>query len=133
MLLILYSSLLSYMLFFTICIAPVINTQLDRKNSSKLLRKIFPRNFIFGSLLSAVLILFSFLYENLLSKILSSIIFIFYLLNLYYLMPKINKEADFKKSQKKYSRNFKKLHLYSVLLYVIQIILALTAIIIIYQ
>ena len=132
MLIILYSSLLSYMLFFTFCIAPVINTQLDRKNSSLLLRKIFPRNFIFGSLLSLVLILFSFLYENLLSKILSSVIFIFYLLNLYYLMPKINKEADSDIIHKKYSRKFKRLHLYSVLLYLLQIILALTAIIIIY-
>ena len=64
MLLIFYSSLLSYMLFFSLCIAPIINLTLDKKNSSKLLRKIFPRNFIYGLILSLLVIICSFYYSN---------------------------------------------------------------------
>ena len=128
MLIILYSALFSYMLFFTLCIAPLINSELDRKNSSKLLRKVFPRNFIFGGTLSFVLLSYSILQKNSLSIVFAFIILIFYLINLYFILPKINKEADSNNSQKNYSRKFKKLHLYSVLLYILQIILSLTAI-----
>ena len=128
MLIILYSALFSYMLFFTLCIAPLINSELDRKNSSKLLRKVFPRNFIFGGTLSFILLSYSILQKNSLSIIFAFIILIFYLINLYFILPKINKEADSNNSQKNYSRKFKKLHLYSVLLYILQIILSLTAI-----
>ena len=128
MLIILYSALFSYMLFFTLCIAPLINSELDRKNSSKLLRKVFPRNFIFGGILSFILLSYSILQKNSLSIVFAFIILIFYLINLYFILPKINKEADSNNSQKNYSRKFKKLHLYSVLLYILQIILSLTAI-----
>ena len=40
MLLIIYSILIGYMFFFTLCIAPIINNTLDRENASKLLRKV---------------------------------------------------------------------------------------------
>ena len=128
MLIILYSALFSYLLFLTLCIAPLINSELDRKNSSKLLRKVFPRNFIFGGTLSFILLSYSILQKNSLSIVFAFIILIFYLINLYFILPKINKEADSNNSQKNYSRKFKKLHLYSVLLYILQIILSLTAI-----
>ena len=48
MLIIIYSILIGYMVFFTLCIAPIINNTLDRENASKLLRKVFPKNFLFG-------------------------------------------------------------------------------------
>ena len=116
------------MLFFTLCIAPVVSTVSEREISSKLLRKIFPRNFVYGLLLSLALVISSFLEKNSASVIFSSIILIFYLLNLFFLMPKINKEADLTKKQKTYSKRFKFLHLISVILYAIQIILSLIAI-----
>ena len=119
--------LLSYMLFFTICIAPVVNTVLERKTSSKLLRKIFPRNFIFGLVLSFTLVLFSLLEKISWSIVFSFIILIFYLLNLFFIMPKINKEADVTKDKKSYSKRFKFLHIISVILYSLQIILSLIA------
>ena len=120
------------MMFFTICIAPVINTVLERKTSSILLRKIFPRNFIYGLVFSFALVIFSFLEKSLWSLSFSSIIFTLYLVNLYFIMPKINKEADKFQEKGKYTSKFKLLHLYSVLFYVLQIILSLIAIIKIY-
>lgn len=132
MLIILYSMLFSYMIFFTICIAPVINTVLERKTSSLLLRKIFPRNFIYGLVLSFVLVIFSFLERELWSLAFSSIILTLYLANLYLIMPKINKEADKFKQKGKYTKIFKLLHLYSVLFYLIQIILSVIAIVKLY-
>ena len=64
MLLIIYSILIGYMFFFTLCIAPIINNTLDRENASKLLRKVFPKNFLFGLVLSILAILVSFLLEQ---------------------------------------------------------------------
>ena len=43
-------------------------------------------------------------------------------------MPRINKEADTIKKKKSYSRKFKILHLVSVILYGLQIIISLIAI-----
>ena len=124
--------LFSYMIFFTICIAPVINTVLERKTSSILLRKIFPRNFIYGLVLSFALVIFSFLEKELWSLSFSSIIFTLYLANLYFIMPKINEEADKFKEKGKYTNKFKLLHLYSVLFYALQIILSVIAIVKLY-
>ena len=128
MLLIFYSSLLSYMLFFSVCIAPIINLTLDKKNSSKLLRKIFPRNFIYGLTLSLLVIICSIYLENKLSLTVSCIIFLLYVINLYVLIPKINLESDKSIKNKGYSKKFKILHLFSVFIYLIQMLLSLAMI-----
>ena len=125
MLLLLYTSLFSYMLFFSICIAPVINVTLDSENSSKLLRKIFPKNFIYGGIISFITLLTSIYYKDFFSSSLSIIIFIFFIINFFIIMPKINKEADLNKKLKVYSKKFKILHTLSVILYVIQMLLCL--------
>ena len=124
MLVIIYSSLISYMLFFSLCIAPPINMVLNRKNSSILLRKIFPRNFWFGIVLSFLSVIISFHQENSLSLMLSIFILISFLINLYVLMPAINIEADLLTKAKSYSKKFKILHLISVILYLVNIILS---------
>ena len=64
MLLVLYSSLLSYMLFFTICVAPTSNKRLDETNRSKFLRNIFPKNFIFGLTIASLAFILSFVYHS---------------------------------------------------------------------
>ena len=93
MIVIVYTSLFIYMVFFSICVAPVINKTLDRKNSSKLLRKIFPKNFSFGALLALVTIFVSVYYKAYFSLVISIIVFSFFIINLYILVPKINAEA----------------------------------------
>ena len=129
MLLIIYTALISYMFFFTLCIAPEINLTLDRKNSSKLLRKIFPKNFIFGLVLSFIALVISVIEQNKISFILSNILILSFVVNLKFLMPKINNEADLTINKKEYTKKFKYLHLLSVILYLIKMIVATAAII----
>ena len=129
MIILLYSALFSYMLFFSVCIAPLITTILDKKNSSKLLRKIFPRNFYYGLFISLFLFIVSFYFKNMTSIIISFIILLFFIINLFVLIPKINLEADKNFKEKNYSKKFKALHMYSVLLYLIQMILSLSILI----
>ena len=130
MLVILYTSLFIYMVYFSICVAPVINKTLDRKNSSKLLRKIFPKNFIFGALLSFTTICVSVYYKSYFSLTSSIIVFSLFIINLYILVPKINMEADKTAKLKNYSRKFKIYHFISVFIYLIQIIISFTGILV---
>ena len=132
MLIIFYSSLLSYMLFFSLCIAPSVNTILDRENSSRLLRNIFPKNFWYGTALSILTTILSFLEDNSLSLIISLIILLFFIINLYLIMPAINKQADIGRESKEYTNKFKKLHFLSVLIYLVNMILAIVALIILF-
>ena len=126
MIILLYSALFSYMLFFSLCIAPLITTILDKKNSSKLLRKIFPRNFYYGLFISLFLFIVSIYLKNMTSTIISCIILFFFIINLFVLIPKINLEADRNYKEKNYTKKFKILHMYSVLLYLTQMILSLS-------
>ena len=133
MLLIIYSILIGYMVFFTICIAPIINNTLDRENSSKLLRKVFPKNFLFGLVLSILAILVSFLLEQNNSLITAIFLTFLFLLNLYYIMPKINAISDKDKKRKQYSKSFKKFHLFSVVLYLLKMLASIIGIILTYN
>jgi Na+-transporting methylmalonyl-CoA/oxaloacetate decarboxylase gamma subunit len=120
------------MVFFTVCIAPVVNITLDRNNSSKLLRKLFPRNFIFGLFFSLLALLICYFKENIISTYLSIALVLLFLINLLYVMPLINKFADKDKNKKKYSKKFKILHCVSVVLYLIKMILSVIGIVINY-
>ena len=125
MLLILYSSLLSYMLFFTICVAPVSNKILNESNKSIFLRNIFPRNFIFGLILASLAFIFSFILKDHWSIIISFIISLGFILNLFIIMPKINFISDNKNLNKeKKKKQFRNWHYSSVFIYLIQIIIS---------
>ena len=125
MLLILYSSLLSYMLFFTICVAPVSNKILNENNKSIFLRNIFPRNFIFGLILASLAFIFSFILKDHWSIIISFIISLGFILNLFIIMPKINYISDNENLNKeKKKKQFRNWHYSSVFIYLIQIIIS---------
>ena len=125
MLLILYSSLLSYMLFFTICVAPVSNKILNESNKSIFLRNIFPRNFIFGLILASLAFIFSFILKDHWSIIISFIISLGFILNLFIIMPKINYISDNENLNKeKKKKQFRNWHYSSVFIYLIQIIIS---------
>ena len=125
MLLILYSSLLSYMLFFTICVAPVSNKILNESNQSIFLRNIFPRNFIFGLILASLAFILSFILKDHWSIIISFIISIGFILNLFIIMPKINYISDNENLNKeKKKKQFRNWHYSSVFIYLIQIIIS---------
>ena len=125
MLLILYSSLLSYMLFFTICVAPISNKILNESNKSIFLRNIFPRNFIFGLVLASLAFIFSFILKDHWSIIVSFIISLGFILNLFIIMPKINYISDNENLNKeKKKKQFRNWHYSSVFIYLIQIIIS---------
>ena len=125
--------LIGYMVFFTFCIAPIINSTLDRENASKLLRKVFPKNFLFGLVLSMLAILASFLLKQDKSLIIAFFLTCLFLVNLYYIMPKINAISDKDKKRKQYSKNFKKFHSFSVILYLLKMLASIIGIILIYN
>ena len=125
--------LISYMVFFTFCIAPIINSTLDRENASKLLRKVFPKNFLFGLVLSMLAILASFLLKQDKSLIIAFFLTCLFLVNLYYIMPKINAISKKEKKKKQYSNSFKKFHLFSVILYLLKMLASIIGIILIYN
>ena len=129
MLLILYTSLLSYMLFFTICVAPVSNKILDENNKSKFLRNIFPRNFIFGLIIASLAFIFSFILKDHWSIIISFIISLGFIINLLIIMPKINfiSDSDSLEKEKK-KKQFRNWHFSSVFIYLIQIIISIVGI-----
>ena len=129
MLLILYTSLLSYMLFFTICVAPVSNKILDENNKSKFLRNIFPRNFIFGLIIASLSFIFSFILKNHWSIVISFIISLGFIINLLIIMPKINfiSDSDSLEKEKK-KKQFRNWHFSSVFIYLIQIIISIVGI-----
>ena len=129
MIILLYSALFSYMLFFSLCIAPLITTTLDKKNSSKLLRKIFPRNFYFGLFISLFLFIVSFYFKNMTSIIISFMIMSLFIINLFVLVPKINLEADSHLKEQNYTKKFKILHMCSVSMYLTQMILSFSMLI----
>ena len=123
MLLVLYSSLLSYMLFFTICVAPASNKKLDETNRSKFLRNIFPKNFIFGLTIASLAFILSFVYHSHWSIIISFFISLGFIVNLLIIMPKLNYISDSNNlTSENKKKQFKYWHFSSVFIYLIQII-----------
>ena len=123
MLIVLYSSLLSYMLFFTICVAPASNKKLDETNRSKFLRNIFPKNFIFGLTIASLAFIFSFIYHDHWSIVISFFISLGFIINLLIIMPKLNYISDSNNlTSENKKKQFKYWHFSSVFIYLIQII-----------
>ena len=130
MLLIIYSILIGYMIFFTLCIAPIINNTLDRENAGKLLRVLFPSYFLTTAILSLTALVFSLIEKKFISTILLLLIFLGSIISRQYLVPRINKERDLQLSGDETSKkNFAKLHGLSVSINIIQIIILVIIII----
>ena len=129
MLLILYSSLLSYMLFFILCVAPVSNKILDDNNKSKFLRNIFPKNFSFGLIIASFTFIFSFILKDHWSIAISFIISIGFIINLFIIMPKINFISDNDNlTNEKKRKQFLYWHFSSVFIYTMQMIISIIGI-----
>ena len=109
--------LLGSLFFFALLVAPNVFKSLDEKNSRLFLRSIFPKLYFYSGILSLFISFNLFFINNFLS-------FIFFMITLgyfysrQYLMIRINKASD-QKNQKE----FKKLHRFSVLIFIVQILL----------
>ena len=111
--------LLGGLIFFSALVAPSVFTSLDEKNARVFLRSIFPKLYLFAGIFSLIISLILYFINNFLSFIFF-IITIGYFYSRQFLMIKINEASD-QKNQKE----FKKLHRFSVLIFIVQILLML--------
>ena len=123
------ATLFGSMISFMILISPIVFTVLSANDAKNFLRKFFPRLFIFGMILSSLL-LFSTLRElDLFNQKLSAIIFLGFFINLFFIAPKVNKYRDLEMNKVKNAKKiFSILHSVSVCIFVIQLILSLVII-----
>ncbi len=125
--------LLGSMIFFMAVVSPSVFATLSNNASSKFLRTIFPRMFLFGFIIAVLSLIFSFISGNILNCILLIIVAISFIINRNYLTPKINDFRDKElEGDEKASSNFKYMHLLSVLLFLLNFIILVSIVIINY-
>ena len=109
--------LIGSLVFFSSIVAPNTFMSLDEKNARKFIRTLFPKIYTYACILSLILAIFLLKVEVFYS-------FIFFVISLgyfyskFFLMKKINSASD-EKDEKK----FKTLHNFSVIIFILQIIL----------
>ena len=116
--------LIGSMTFFMAVVSPSIFATLSTNASSKLLRRIFPRMFLFGFIIAILSIVLCYISVNILNSVLLIVVAISFIINRNYLTPKINDFRDKElEGDKKASSSFKNMHLLSVLLFVLNFII----------
>ena len=121
------------MIFFTAVVSPSVFASLSSNASSKFLRLVFPRMFLFGIIITSLCFLLSILLNNNLASILLAIITLSFFLNKNYLTPRINKYRDEElEGNQRAVTLFKRMHLLSVLLFVLNFILLISIMVINY-
>ena len=111
--------LIGSMSFLMAVVSPSIFATLSTNASSKLLRTIFPRMFLFGFIIAILSLVLCYISSNILNSILLIIVAMSFIINRNYLTPKINDFRDKElEGDKKASSSFKNMHLLSVLLFV---------------
>ena len=129
----LISLLIGSMIFFTAVVSPSVFATLSSNASSKFLRLVFPRMFLFGIIITSLCFLLSILLNNTFASILLAIITLSFFLNRNYLTPRINKYRDEELEGNQIAANsFKRMHLLSVLLFVLNFILLISIMVINY-
>ena len=112
------------MIFFMAVVSPSVFTTLSTNASSKFLRTIFPRMFLFGFIIAILSLVLCYISSNILNSILLIIVAMSFIINRNYLTPKINDFRDKElEGDKKASSSFKYMHLLSVLLFVLNFII----------
>ena len=125
--------LIGSMIFFMAVVSPSVFATLSTNASSKFLRIIFPRMFLFGFIIAVLSLILSYISDNILNSILLIIVAISFIINRNYLTPKINDFRDKElEGDKKASSNFKYMHLLSVLLFILNFIILVSIVIINY-
>ena len=121
------------MIFFSAVVSPSVFVSLNSKGSSRFLRTIFPRMFLFGFVISILAFILSILSNSLINSIMLIIIGLSFLINRNYLTPLINKFRDQElEGDLKAAKNFKMMHLLSVFLFMINFFLLILVIVINY-
>lgn len=115
--------LLGVMISFIVVTSPTVFKTLDEEHSKNFLRFIFPRLFNFCFLISTLMFLFFALAEFSFGMVVGIAISISFLINTYFLTPRINKMRDLMLTGHVESeKQFKKLHFASVILYLLSML-----------
>ena len=121
------------MIFFMAVVSPSVFNTLSTNASSKFLRTIFPRMFLFGFIIADLSLIPSYDSGNILNSILLIVVAVSFIINRNYLTPKINNFRDKElEGDEKASSNFKYMHLLSVLLFILNFIILVSIVIINY-
>ena len=119
--------ILGFMLLFILVIAPTVFTVLDEINAGLLLRKLFPRMFLFGFAIIFLAIIAAVQSDRFDLISLSSISALGFLFNAFYLAPLINKKRnELNENPDASSAGFKLAHGFSVSIFISQLIISLT-------
>ena len=125
--------LIGAMIFFMAVVSPSVFATLSTNASSKFLRTIFPRMFLFGFIIAVLSLILSYISGDILNSILLIVVAISFIINRNYLTPKINDFRDKElEGDKKASSSFKYMHLLSVLLFILNFIFLVSIVIINY-
>ena len=125
--------LIGSMIFFMAVVSPSVFATLSTNASSKFLRTIFPRMFLFGFIIAVLSLILSYISGDILNSILLIAVAISFIINRNYLTPKINDFRDKElEGDKKASSSFKYMHLLSVLLFILNFIFLVSIVIINY-
>ena len=125
--------LIGSMIFFMAVVSPSVFATLSTNASSKFLRTIFPRMFLFGFIIALLSLILSYISANNLNSILLVIVAVSFIINRNYLTPKINNFRDKElEGDEKAASNFKYMHLLSVLLFILNFIILVSIVIINY-
>ena len=126
-----YSLIIGFMIFFMSVVTPSVFKTLDEINSRNFLRFIFPRMFLYGFILSFVALLLSIYIRDQFLILISVFVSVLFLINTYIITPKINFHRDqFNDGKMESEKVFKKYHLISVIIFLIQLISSISAIIV---
>ena len=123
------SALVGSMLFFTIVVSPSVFSAFTSEQSSKFLRVLFPRMFLFCFIISLFSLILSVLLKEKFQFYCLLIVSLLFILNRNIITPKINFYRDKDViGDPKAKKSFKMLHLISVLLFLINIVILLVII-----
>ena len=126
-----YTLIIGFMIFFMSVVTPSVFKTLDETNSRNFLRFIFPRMFLYGFILSFAALLLSIYIRDQFLILISVFVSVSFLINTYIITPKINFHRDqFNDGKIESEKVFKKYHLISVIIFLIQLISSISAIIV---
>ena len=129
----LHSLVVGFMIFFMVVVSPTIFKALDEANSGAFLRQLFPRMFLYGLIVMLLTFLTTLNSELNIYWIISAISSILFAINLYIITPKINYHRDEVKLGNSLSeKKFKQFHLFSVALFILQLLGSLYLLLIYY-
>ena len=126
-----YTLIIGFMIFFMSVVTPSVFKTLDERNSRSFLRFIFPRMFLYGFILSFFAFLLSIYIRDQFFIFISTFIAILFLINTYIITPKINFYRDeFNDGIMKSEKYFKRYHLISVIIFLVQLISSISVVIV---